>query len=85
MLDKRLLPFDFYLPNKRICIEADGRQHFEPVVFGNMTYSDALENFEIVKMHDEIKNKFCEEHNITLIRIPYWERKNLNTILKSIF
>ena len=83
--DKRLLPFDFYLPNKRICIEADGRQHFEPVVFGNMTYSDALENFEIVKMHDEIKNKFCEEHNITLIRIPYWERKNLNTILKSIF
>jgi hypothetical protein len=44
-----------------------------------------LENFEIVKMHDEIKNKFCEEHNITLIRIPYWERKNLNIILKSIF
>ena len=42
-----------------------------------------LENFEIVKMHDEIKNKFCEEHNITLIRIPYWERKNLNIIWQS--
>ena len=84
-IDKRELPFDFYLPQQRICIEADGRQHFEPVVFGNMTYSDALENLEIVKRHDEIKNKFCKDNNIKLIRIPYWERNNIKVILESIF
>lgn len=84
-LDKRMLPFDFYLPQYKICVEADGRQHFEPVVFGDMTYSDALENFEIVKKHDEIKNKFCEDNKIKLIRIPYWESNNIKIILESVF
>lgn len=82
--DKRELPFDFYLPLQNICIEADGKQHFEPVVFGDMTYSDALENLKIVKRHDEFKNKFCEYNNIKLIRIPYWERNNIEKILESI-
>ena len=29
--DKRLLPFDFYLPVQNILIEYDGEQHFEPI------------------------------------------------------
>lgn len=84
-IDKRELPFDFYFPQEKICIEADGRQHFEPVIFGSMTYSDALENFKIVKRHDEIKDKFCKDNNMKLIRIPYWERNNIKAILESIF
>ena len=27
------LPFDFYLPDYNICIEYDGKQHFEPIDF----------------------------------------------------
>lgn len=30
-----------------------------------------------------IKNKFCKENNIKLIRIPYYEIDNIDKILKS--
>jgi very-short-patch-repair endonuclease len=78
------LPFDFYLPQYNICIEADGKQHSEPVQFGDMSYEDAVENFAIVKKHDEIKNKYCKDNNIELIRIPYTKFKNIKTILESV-
>lgn len=73
--DKRSLPFDFYLPDYNICIEFDGRHHFEPV------YGD--ERYSITVKHDLIKNNYCNENNITLIRIPYWESQNINEILKK--
>lgn len=73
---KRTLPFDFYLPNYNICIEYDGRQHYEIVkAFGGM---DA---FIDTKIRDTIKNKYCENNNIKLIRIPYWEFDNIENIL----
>jgi hypothetical protein len=33
---------------------------------------------------DEIKNQYCKDHEITLIRIPYWEFDNIEEILKNI-
>ena len=27
--------------------------------------------------HDQIKNKWCKNHNIPIIRIPYWAIDNL--------
>ena len=63
---KRQLRFDFYLPKYNICIEFDGIQHFEPVKrFGGEFYLN-----EIIKK-DSIKNKYCEDNNIKLIRIKY--------------
>lgn len=29
-------------------------------------------------MNDEIKNNYCKENNIPLVRIPYWERDNIS-------
>lgn len=66
--DKLPLPFDFYLPKYNCCIETDGKQHYEK--------SWAKENFEIRKLHDNIKNNFCKNNNIKLIRIPYYEFDN---------
>lgn len=64
--DIKTLPFDFYLPEENICVEFDGRQHFEIVEkWGGM------KSFEIIKKHDEIKNEFCKQNNIKLIRISY--------------
>ena len=64
--DKRTLPFDFYLPDYNLCIEYDGRQHFESVeIFGGE------QNFQIQQKHDKIKNNFCKENNIDLLRIKY--------------
>lgn len=71
--DKRTLPFDFYLPKYNICIEYDGEQHFEPI--------RGKKTFEYIKSHDIIKNNFCKQSNIHLIRVPYWEFNNIEQIL----
>ena len=30
---------------------------------------------------DNIKTQYCQQNNIKLIRIPYWEFKNIENIL----
>ena len=64
--NKLKLPFDFYLPDFNICIEFDGKQHFEANEFfgGNNAYKK-------LKQNDAIKTKYCAENNIKLIRITY--------------
>lgn len=66
------LPFDFYLPEYNLLIEFDGQHHYENRGFGNL---------EKTQMHDKIKNKYCEDNNINLLRIPYWEGSKINEIL----
>ena len=64
------LPFDFYLPDKNILIEIDGEQHYKQKF--NMTEDE----FDKVKIRDKIKDEYCKNNNITLIRIPYWYMYN---------
>ena len=33
------------------------------------------------KINDTVKTKYCQDNNIKLIRIPYWEEKNIKNIL----
>jgi len=68
---KRPLPFDFYLPDYNTCIEYDGEHHFKPVCFNGSSLDKAEKRFEITKLNDEIKNKFCKQNVINLIRISY--------------
>lgn len=72
--DANPLPFDFYLFDYNTVIEFDGRQHFEET--GHFAYP-----LEIVQKHDKIKNIYCKEHNIYLIRIPYWNYNKIEEIL----
>jgi len=64
--NKKPLPFDFYLPTYNVLIEYDGIQHFEPIEYFGGEFE-----FKRRKRNDEIKNKYCSENNIKLIRIPY--------------
>jgi len=76
------LPFDFYLPDFNYCIEFDGKQHFEPSNFSDRKdEKSAINNFKIIQLHDNIKNNYCKENNIKLIRIPYWKINNIKDIL----
>ena len=34
------------------------------------------------KKRDQIKNQYCQENNLKLLLIPYWDEKNINKILK---
>lgn len=65
------LPFDFYLPDYNICIEFQGKQHYEPV-----EYFGGIENFKKIVNRDKIKEKYCEENNILLYKISYFEDVN---------
>ena len=63
-------------------IEYDGQYHFKPI----KKYTDepielAEERFRIQKIHDRLKNEYCEINNIELIRIKYTNFNNINTIL----
>ena len=66
----------FYLTDYNVCIETDGTQHIIPVEkWGGM---EALRETII---RDNIKNKYCEEKGINLIRIPYTDFDNIESIL----
>ena len=69
--DKKRLPFDFYLPQYNMCIEFDGAQHFKPVDFAGKGEEWALKQFQKGKYHDDIKNQYCQDNNIRLLRISY--------------
>lgn len=66
-----LARFDFYVNNSYL-IEYDGVQHFKPT-FNQLSSN----NFNITKIHDEYKNKWCLENKIPLIRIPYTKLQTL--------
>lgn len=64
----RPLPFDFYLPDKNICIEYQGRQHYMAV-----DYFGGVDSFNKQQYNDNIKRQYCTENNIELVEIPYTE------------
>lgn len=71
--DLRPLPFDYYLPEYNVCIEYDGEQHFRKI--------NHWSNYEKTIKHDQMKNEFCINNNIPLIRIPYWEESDMEYYL----
>lgn len=79
----RLLRFDFYLSDYNTCIEYDGEQHY----YYNDKGWNTKESFERTRYRDNIKNKFCEENNIKLVRIPYWDFDKIDKdyILKLLY
>jgi Zn finger protein HypA/HybF involved in hydrogenase expression len=68
--DKRPLPFDFYLPKHKCCIEFDGKQHKSDKHgwFGN---SNPHQCHQQLLKHDMIKTKYCNDNNLKLIRIEH--------------
>ncbi len=57
-------------------IEYDGEQHFEPVsIYGGE------EGFKRTREADAIKNEYCRNNNIPLLRIPYTEKGNISNLV----
>lgn len=70
------LKFDFVLLKQEkpvFIIEYDGEFHYKKF------YKD--DGHETLLVHDQIKNKYCEQNNIPLLRIPYWEFDTIEEIL----
>ena len=65
--------FDFYV-NNQYMIEYDGNVHY----YSNGYGWNNEDNLTKVKNHDIIKNEWCKNNNIPLIRIPYTIYDNLS-------
>lgn len=74
-LKNGLFKFDFYIPDKEICIEFDGAQHFKKVDFFQRQRTDFL----LYQENDRRKNSYCLANNIKLYRIPFWEEDEINS------
>lgn len=74
------LRFDFCISfeDKTLLIEFDGPQHFESGLFKTEDCQ-----LEIQQKNDKKKNEFCSQNNYPLLRIPYWDFKNLKSIIKE--
>lgn len=74
------LHLDFYISAIHLGIEYDGIQHYKPrELFGG------VKAFKNQKRNDLIKDKYCKDHNISLVRIPYTVRtiKGIDKILSE--
>ena len=71
------LRFDFGILNKQFnligLIEYDGEFHYK-----KMYENDGYENIQI---HDKLKNDYCNINNIPLLRIPYWQYKDMEKLI----
>ena len=57
-------------------IEYDGIQHFDK----NHQFGNKEETLKNIQERDKIKNNYCLEHKIPLIRIPYTYLSKINII-----
>lgn len=77
----RMLPFDFRIKKFNLLIEFDGEQHFHKM----RVKKEAEKKLLKVHKNDLIKNKFCIDNNINLLRINYKQNKdNIKIILDEI-
>lgn len=78
---------DFYLPEYRMCIECQGKQHFEPI-----EYFDGEEGFKKLKERDKLKYDLCKEQGIKVLyytdvklkEYPYEVITNLDELIQMI-
>jgi very-short-patch-repair endonuclease len=73
------LKFDFFVESLNLCIEFDGEQHFNKRNDG--IYKG---KFEGIVYRDKIKERFCKENNIKLLRIPYTLINKIDEVLSSV-
>lgn len=84
--DKLPLPFDFMLfrGDKIIGeIEYHGRQHYEPVTFGDMSEESALERLKYTQHHDRIKTDFLIAQSIPQLVIPYTQHSQTAALVEK--
>jgi hypothetical protein len=62
------LPFDFYIPKLKLCIEFNGEQHYK-----SFKYFGGNKGFELRLKRDKIKNDYCVNNNLKLLNIKFDE------------
>ena len=70
--------YDFGVKDKEgnlsYIIEYDGKQHFWPRYYSGWVTKSQVEK---THLHDDIKNQYCFDNNISLIRIPFIHKNDI--------
>lgn len=80
------LRFDFAILDEKeniVClIEYQGRQHYD-----NIQHFGGEDDFNKRTQHDRMKRQYCQENNIKLVEIPYWDYNKISAeyLLQKIF
>ena len=71
LINKLRFDFGIYNDNNELIrlIEFDGEQHYKNQNF--------FQDLQYIKNNDKIKNEYCKNNNISLVRIPYWEKDKI--------
>lgn len=72
------LPFDFYIPSKKLLIEYNGEQHYKPIDFFG-----GYKKFLKQKHNDWLKRKYAKDNKISLLTISYKDYKVIEEILEE--
>ncbi len=79
-IDNKTLFLDIYIPRFKVAIEVDGQQHYE---FNKFYHADAAA-FIRQKKNDKLKEEYCRESNISLVRIRYDEKVDKDILTNKI-
>lgn len=77
--DVAYIRFDIFIPSLELAIEYDGEFHYTPIPY--LDEEDGIRTLERIQYRDGVKNNFCKDHNIKLLRIPYTEKNNIKEII----
>jgi len=73
------LPFDFYLPDDKACIELDGPQHFGVVYW----YRNQPSDLDLQQLKDVKKTIYTKNKDLHLLRIAWSERNNMKVHIET--
>lgn len=85
--DIQTLSYDFYLPDSKVLVEFQGKQHYEPISFFNkMSKMSTQEKFESQVKHDNMKRQYAKDNSYYFVEIPYTinTQKKINEYLKCV-
>lgn len=77
---KRNLQLDGYNDNLKLAFEYQGEQHYHYKDVIAKTEKEKKEQFELIQKNDHEKRQLCEQNNIVLIEIKYFNMKYKNDI-----
>lgn len=77
---KKPLRFDFFIRQINTCIEFDGKQHYEMV----KKFHANQRQFNYQQTKDALKNAYCKEKGINLIRVHYKDINRIDIVLSDL-
>jgi hypothetical protein len=82
---KGLLKWDFVIETsgEPLFIEYDGECHTLPIRYGGISQEKAESNLKSSKIRDKIKDDYCDNNGLLLLRIPYYEKENIISLVSD--